>query len=127
MAALNDALREEVQRLKLATGQAIPNGGLTNSYGSQFGGATQQYYSHSSAMHTMLAAHQLQQLQLHAQQPSQQQLQHQHPTLHAQHQLPNQLLQIQQQANETWMKGGPLTSPSPKESTANSSGSSTKE
>lgn len=99
-----------------------------NSYGSQFGGATQQYYSHNNAMHTMLAAHQLQQLQLHAQQPSQsqQQLQHQHPTSHSLHQLPNQL-QLQQQANETWMKGGPVMSPCPKESTTNGGSSSTKE
>lgn len=74
--ALNDALREELQRLKVATGQAVPNGGQMMNYGSGFGGS-QQFYPHNNAMHTLMATHQFQQLQIH---PSQQhhQQSHQH-------------------------------------------------
>lgn len=116
MAALNDALREEVQRLKLVTGQAMPNGGQMN-YGSQFGGVTQQYYPQNNTMHTLLAAHQLQQLQIHSQQPPQQMLQNQHqnPQTH----ISDQLLRAQQQASER-IKGGPLASSS-REITADNS------
>lgn len=67
--ALNDALREEVQRLKLATGQMMPSGGIMNFGQSSFG-ANQQFYHHNNqnqAMQSLLAAHQLQQLQIHSQ------------------------------------------------------------
>ncbi|KAJ6810954.1 putative transcription factor PosF21 [Iris pallida] len=72
--ALNDALREEVQRLKLATGQMMPNGPMMN-FGPTSYGANQQYYHHNQAMQSLLAAHQLQQLQIH---PQQQLHPHQH-------------------------------------------------
>lgn len=82
--ALNDTLRDEVQRLKVATGQAnFPNGGgpMMNFGPSSFGG-NQPYYQHNSGMQSLLAAQQLQQLQIHSQHPQQQmhpnQLQHQH-------------------------------------------------
>ncbi|CAA7396648.1 unnamed protein product [Spirodela intermedia] len=78
--ALNDTLREEVQRLKLVTGQAMPNGSQMMNLGSSYGG-TQQFYSHNHhSVQSLLAAQQLQQLQLHSQR--QQQLhpnQHSHP------------------------------------------------
>ncbi|XP_077227910.1 basic-leucine zipper (bZIP) transcription factor family protein isoform X1 [Tasmannia lanceolata] len=77
--ALNDALREEVQRLKLITGQAVSNGGQMMNFGSSFG-ANQQFYPHNNnAMHTLLAAQQLQQLQIRSQHQQQQQ-QHHQPT-----------------------------------------------
>ncbi|OVA08767.1 Basic-leucine zipper domain [Macleaya cordata] len=100
--ALNDALREEVQRLKMVTGQAIANGGgpMMNFGGSlsSFGGANnQQFYNNNHAMHTLLAAHQFQQLQIHSQQQQQQQP----------HQIQlQQHLQQQQSGGELKMKGG---------------------
>lgn len=82
--ALNDALRDEVQRLKLATGQNAASMNFTPSYGGN-----PQFYSHNQAMQSLMAAHQLQQLQIHSQ--------HQHP-LHLalqqqqqQHPLPPEL------------------------------------
>ncbi|KAL5998017.1 hypothetical protein ACLOJK_008951 [Asimina triloba] len=71
---LNDALRDEVQRLKLVTGQAMPNGGQMMNFGSSFG-ANQYYNNSNKTMHTLLAAHQFQQLQIHPQQQQQQQQQ----------------------------------------------------
>lgn len=76
--ALNDALREEVQRLKLATGQNAP----MMNFGPSFG-ANQQFYNHNQAMQSLLATQQLQQLQIHSQ------LQHQHQ-LHPPHLLQQQ-------------------------------------
>lgn len=62
--ALNDALREEVQRLKLATGQGLANGGHMMNYCSSFT-PTQPFFQvpHQSS-HTYLAAQQLQHLHL---------------------------------------------------------------
>uniref|UniRef100_J3MZ79 BZIP domain-containing protein n=1 Tax=Oryza brachyantha TaxID=4533 RepID=J3MZ79_ORYBR len=75
--ALNDTLKAEVQRLKVATGQmANGGGGMMMNFGAmshQFGGGNQQMFQNSQAMQSMLAAHQLQQLQIHPQ--AQQQLQ----------------------------------------------------
>ncbi|XP_073003982.1 transcription factor RF2a-like [Typha latifolia] len=68
--ALNDALREEVQQLKIATGQ-MANGGAMN-FGPHSFGASQKIYHQNQAMQSLLAAQQLQQLQI---QPQQQQLQ----------------------------------------------------
>ncbi|KAL4193688.1 hypothetical protein AMTRI_Chr06g177970 [Amborella trichopoda] len=82
--ALNDALREEVQRLKLATGQAMSNGAPLMNFGSSFGG-NQQFYPHNQSVHTMLAAHQFQQLHIHSQHQHQQQ-QQQQPQQHQQQQ-----------------------------------------
>lgn len=81
-AALNDTLKAEVQRLKVATGQGPANGGggMMMNFGAvprSFGGGNQQMFhsSQSQAMQSMLATHQLQQLQLHSQ-PQQLQAQH---------------------------------------------------
>ncbi|KAK8934233.1 putative transcription factor PosF21 [Platanthera zijinensis] len=82
--ALNNALREEVQRLKLATGQNVA---ASMNFTPSFG-VNPQFYNHNQAMQSLMAAHQLQQLQIHSQ--------HQHP-LHLalqhqqQHPLPPEL------------------------------------
>nr|XP_010912775.1 transcription factor RF2a [Elaeis guineensis] len=93
--ALNDALREEVQRLKIATGQAIPNGGQIMNFGPSFG-TTQQYYHQSHAMQSLLAARQLQQLQIHSQHQQQ---------MHPQQHQPQVQQQQQQSPAELKMKG----------------------
>lgn len=91
--ALNDALKEEIQHLKLMTGQALPNGGPMMNFSSY--GAGQQYYSNNH-VHTLLTAQQFQQLQIHSQ--KQQQFQ--------QHQL--QQRQQQQQMQQEQQQGGDL-------------------
>ncbi|CAL5082344.1 unnamed protein product [Urochloa decumbens] len=102
--ALNDTLKAEVQRLKVATGQvANGGGGMMMNFGAMprsFGGS-QQMFHNNQAMQSMLATQQLQQLQLHAQ-PQQQPLhsQHQQQPLH-----PLQAQQLQQAARELKMKG----------------------
>lgn len=65
--ALNSTLREEVQRLKVATGQAVANGSSLMGVGSSFGGAQQFYPQNHQAMQSFMATQQLQQLQLHSQ------------------------------------------------------------
>ncbi|CAF1825899.1 unnamed protein product [Brassica oleracea var. botrytis] len=86
---LNEALKEEIQHLKVLTGQAASNGASSGmNYGS-FGQQQQQFYSNNQSMQTILAAQQLQQLQLH----SQKQQQHQHQQ---QQQFQFQQQQIQQ-------------------------------
>lgn len=73
--ALNEALRDEVQRLKMATGQMMANGPAMN-YGQPSFGANQQFYhsnsnsnnSNSQATQSLLTARQLQQLQIHSHQ-----------------------------------------------------------
>ncbi|RWW86309.1 hypothetical protein BHE74_00004909 [Ensete ventricosum] len=110
--ALNEALREEVQRLKLATGQMLPNGGQMVNLVPSFG-ANQQFYHPNQGMQSLLAAHQLQQLQIHSQNP--QQLQQPHQTQQQpQQQQPlhprtPQQQQQQQPAADLRMKG-PLAS-----------------
>ncbi|MBA0827562.1 hypothetical protein Goarm_012334 [Gossypium armourianum] len=74
--ALNEALKDEIQHLKVLTGQSIPNGGPMINYASY--GANQQYYPNNQAMHTLLTAQQFQQLQIQSQkQPHPFQPQHQ--------------------------------------------------
>ncbi|XP_014521923.1 probable transcription factor PosF21 [Vigna radiata var. radiata] len=86
--ALNDALKEEIQHLKILTGQAMPpNGGGPMLNFASFGGG-QQFYPNNHAMHTLLAAQQFQQLQIHPQK------QHQFQ------QLQQQMLQQQQQQQQ---------------------------
>lgn len=65
-AALNDALKEEIQHLKLLTGQAISNGGPMVNFPPSFA-ANQSFYPNNQAMHTLLTAQQFQQLQIHSQ------------------------------------------------------------
>ncbi|KAJ0259935.1 hypothetical protein HA466_0062170 [Hirschfeldia incana] len=72
---LNEALKEEIHHLKVLTGQVTaPNGASssTMNYGSF--GSNQKLYSNNQ---TMLAAQQLQQLQIHSQKQQQQQFQFQ--------------------------------------------------
>ncbi|KAE9593306.1 hypothetical protein Lal_00029165 [Lupinus albus] len=93
--ALNDALKEEIQHLKVLTGQGMPNGGSMNF--ASYGGGQQFYSTNNQTMHTLLASQQLQQLQIHSQKKQQQQ-QHQHQFLQQQHQF--QLHQLQQQQQQ---------------------------
>ena len=104
--ALNDALKEEIQHLKVLTGQAMPNGGPMMNFAS-FGGG-QQFYPNNQAMHTVLTTQQFQQLQIHSQKQQQQQHQFQ------QHQL-HQLQQQQQQQTGDLKLRGSMSSPSQKE------------
>ena len=83
--ALNDALKEEIQHLKILTGQAMPpNGGPMMNFAS-FGGG-QQFYPNNHAMHTLLAAQQFQQLQIHPQKQQQHQFQQLQQQQREQHQ-----------------------------------------
>ncbi|CAN4102321.1 unnamed protein product [Withania somnifera] len=88
--ALNDALKEEIQHLKVLTGQGIANGGPMMNFPTSFGG-NQQFYSNNQAMHTLLAVQQLQRLQIHSHKQQHQFQQHQL------HQFQQQQLQLQQQ------------------------------
>ncbi|KAL6976198.1 putative transcription factor PosF21 [Sarracenia purpurea var. burkii] len=119
--ALNDALKEEIQHLKVLIGQAIPNGGPMMNFPSSFG-ANQQFYPNNHAMHTILAAQQFQQLQIHPQKQQHQQQQHQFQQ-HQLHQFQQQQQQQQpqqqdqlhsQQTGDLKMRGS-MPSPSQKE------------
>ena len=83
-AALNDRLRDEIQQLKVATGQVNANIGKMGNFGMfSFGGNPQSYQR--SHIQSLLAAQQLQQLQIHSQ--------HQQQQTHLQQQQQHQLLQ----------------------------------
>ncbi|KGN57248.1 probable transcription factor PosF21 [Cucumis sativus] len=91
--ALNEALKEEIQHLKVLTGQAMPNGRSITNFAS-FGAGQQFYAPNNQAVHTLLTAQQFQQLQIQSQQQQQQHFQYQ------------QLHQLQQQqAGDIRMKG----------------------
>ncbi|KAK7261622.1 hypothetical protein RIF29_27938 [Crotalaria pallida] len=104
--ALNDALKEEIQHLKILTGQAMPppNGGHMMNFPS-YGGAQQFYPNNSHSMHTLLAAQQFQQLQIHPQKQQQQQhqFQQQQQMLQQQHHQQQQQ-QEQQQSGDLKMR-----------------------
>ena len=116
--ALNDALKEEIQHLKVLTGQAMPNGGPMMNFAS-FGGG-QQFYPNNQAMHTVLTTQQFQQLQIHSQKQQQQQHQFQQHQLHQlqqqqmQQQQELQQQQQQQQTGDLKLRGS-MSSPSQKE------------
>ncbi|PIA29692.1 hypothetical protein AQUCO_05800063v1 [Aquilegia coerulea] len=74
--ALNNALRDELQRLKVATGQAITGVGSLMNFGSTHR-SSQPFYPNNQTMHGVLAAHQFQQLQIQSQQSLQLQQQQQ--------------------------------------------------
>ncbi|XP_021906842.1 probable transcription factor PosF21 [Carica papaya] len=99
--ALNDALKEEIQHLKVLTGQALPNGAPIMNFASY--GAGQQFYANNHAMHTLLTAQQFQQLQIHSQKQQQQQFQQ-----HQLHQLQQQQLQQQEQQQQQQQQSGDL-------------------
>ncbi|KAK9997288.1 hypothetical protein SO802_021974 [Lithocarpus litseifolius] len=118
--ALNDALKEEIQHLKVLTGQAMPNGGPMMNFAS-FGGG-QQFYPSNHAMHTVLTTQQFQQLQIHSQKQQQQQHQFQQHQLHQlqQQQMQQQQQQELQQQQQQQQTGdlklrGSMSSPSQKE------------
>lgn len=70
MTALNDALKEEIHHLKMLTGQSVPNGGPMMNYPG-FGSNQPHYPSNHQSMHTLMAAQQFQQLQIHSQKQQQ--------------------------------------------------------
>uniref|UniRef100_A0A453CB59 BZIP domain-containing protein n=1 Tax=Aegilops tauschii subsp. strangulata TaxID=200361 RepID=A0A453CB59_AEGTS len=78
--ALNDRLRDEVQQLKIATGQLNANNGNLGNFGglSSYGVNPQSYQRSQMQQQSLLAAQQLQQLQIHSQ--------HQQPQMHMQQQ-----------------------------------------
>ncbi|KAJ4903371.1 putative transcription factor PosF21 [Raphanus sativus] len=88
---LNEALKEEIQHLKVLTGQvAAPNGASSAmNYGS-FGSNQQLYSNNHQSMQTMLAAQQLQQLQIHSQKQQQQEFQFQQQQQFLHHRLRQQ-------------------------------------
>ncbi|KAK1379342.1 putative transcription factor PosF21 [Heracleum sosnowskyi] len=96
--ALNDALKEEIQHLKLLTGQNIVNGGPMMNYTPSYG-VNQQFYPNNQNMQSMLTAHQFQQLKLHSQK---QQNQFQQQQLH---QFQQQQLQQQQREQHVSQTG----------------------
>ncbi|KAL5543187.1 hypothetical protein UlMin_010897 [Ulmus minor] len=113
--ALNEALKEEIQHLKVVTGQAMANGGASPMMNyTSYGAGQQQYYPSNQAMHTLLTAQQFQQLQIHGQK-QQHQLQQQQL-----HQLQQQQMQQEhhhhQQAGDLKIRG-----PGPSPSQENSS------
>ncbi|KAI4372463.1 hypothetical protein MLD38_010690 [Melastoma candidum] len=87
--ALNEALKEEIQHLKVLTGQAMPNGGPMMNYNSF--GSGQPFYPNNQTVHTLLAQQQFQQLQIHSQKQRQQQQQQHQFQQHQLHQLQQQL------------------------------------
>ncbi|CAK7322644.1 unnamed protein product [Dovyalis caffra] len=122
--ALNDALKEEIQHLKVLTGQ-VPNGGPMMNFAS-FGGS-QQLYPNNQSMHTFLAAQQLQQLQIHSQKQQQQQFQlHQLQQQQLQQQQEQQHQQQQQQGGELKMRGS-MASSSQKDNSSEANSSSSKD
>ncbi|KAM7465276.1 hypothetical protein LguiB_012838 [Lonicera macranthoides] len=106
--ALNEALKEEIQHLKVVTGQTLPNGGpMMNFRPTSFGAAAAnpQFYPNNNnakaGMQTMLTAHQFQNLQIQSQKQQQQQFQQQqHQLLQLQQQQQQQQIQIQQQQQQ---------------------------
>lgn len=125
--ALNDALKEEIQHLKVLTGQ-ISNGGPMLNFPPSFG-ANQQYYSSNHAMHTLLTAQQFQQLQINSQK---QQHQFQTHQMHQfqQHQLPQSLIQQQdhpmQQTGDLKLRGS-LPTPAQSDNASDTSASLSKD
>ncbi|WVZ86250.1 hypothetical protein U9M48_033062 [Paspalum notatum var. saurae] len=86
--ALNDRLRDEIQQLKIATGQVNTNIGKMGNFGMpSFGGNPQSYQR--SHIQSLLAAQQLQKLQIHSQHQQHQThlQQQQHLSTSQQHQL----------------------------------------
>ncbi|KAG4131416.1 hypothetical protein ERO13_D09G205600v2 [Gossypium hirsutum] len=117
--SLNDALKEEIQHLKVLTAQPMPNGGPMMNFASF--GASQQYIPNNHAMQALLTAQQFQQLQIQLQKH-----QHQFPP-HQLHQLQQQLQlqqELQQQAGEMRVRGS-MPSPNRRDGPSSSDVSST--
>ncbi|KAJ9537263.1 hypothetical protein OSB04_029996 [Centaurea solstitialis] len=107
--ALNEALKEEIQHLKVATGQSLSNGGPLMNFPPSFGGGNQQqqqqqFYPNNQARNTLLTAQQFQQLQIQSQK-QQNQFQQQQLRQFQQHQHQHQLQQQQEgSSNELKMR-----------------------
>ncbi|KAK5804882.1 probable transcription factor PosF21 [Gossypium arboreum] len=117
--SLNDALKEEIQHLKVLTAQPMPNGGPMMNFASF--GASQQYIPNNHAMQALLTAQQFQQLQIQLQKH-----QHQFPP-HQLHQLQQQLQlqqEHQQQSGEMRVRGS-MPSPNRRDGPSSSDVSST--
>ncbi|GMI71871.1 hypothetical protein HRI_000856400 [Hibiscus trionum] len=93
--SLNDALKEEIQHLKVLTSQSMANGGPMMNYASL--GGSQQHYPKNHAMQALLTAQQLQQLQIQSQK---------HLPLLPPHLL--QQLQLQHHQNEQQLQTGEM-------------------
>ncbi|XAR54536.1 hypothetical protein NMG60_11029710 [Bertholletia excelsa] len=133
--ALNDALKEEIQHLKVLTGQTIPNGGgPMMNFLSFFGANHHPFPTNNHSMNTLLTAQQFQQLQIHSQKHQQQQ-QLQLNQFHQQHQQPLPQLQPQlhlqephlQLTEDSEMLGGTNICSSQKESASDKEHSSSKD
>ncbi|CAH8354407.1 unnamed protein product [Eruca vesicaria subsp. sativa] len=120
--ALNEALKEEVQHLKVLTGQGVSNDASMINYGS-FGSNQQFYPNNNQSRHTMLAAQQFQQLQIQSQKQHQQQQLYQ-----IQLQQQQRIQQQEQQSGVTELRR-PMSSSGLKESitSPDPEGSSTKD
>ncbi|KAL4312308.1 hypothetical protein GQ457_01G034820 [Hibiscus cannabinus] len=112
--ALNEALKEEIQHLKVLTGQPMPNSGPVGNYASF--GANQQYYPNNQAMHTHLTAQQFQQLQIQSQK---------HPHPFQSHQL-HQQDQPQHKTGDMGVRGS-MASPNHKDASSDISSTMSKD
>ncbi|KAM3368333.1 hypothetical protein ACQJBY_016707 [Aegilops geniculata] len=103
--ALNDRLRDEVQQLKIATGQLNANNGSLGNFGglSSYGINPQSYQRSQMQQQSLLAAQQLQQLQIHSQ--------HQQPQMHLQQQRLGSVRQQQQQQQQSQLRPEALPFP----------------
>ncbi|KAK6914538.1 Basic-leucine zipper domain [Dillenia turbinata] len=104
--ALNEALKEEIQHLKVLTGQNMSNGGPMMNFSPSYG-ANQQFYPNNHAMQTLLTAQQFQQLQIHPQKQQHQLQQHQL------HQLQLRQMQQQQEHQQPQQQSGDMRIRSP--------------
>ncbi|KAK6930539.1 Basic-leucine zipper domain, partial [Dillenia turbinata] len=121
--ALNEALKEEIQHLKVLTGQNMPNGGPMMNFSPSYG-ANQQFYPNNHAMHSLLTAQQFQQLQIHPQKQQHQLQQHQLQQLHLrQMQQQQEHQQPQQQSGDVRMRS-PVPSSSQKEDSSDANSKS---
>ncbi|XP_059632928.1 probable transcription factor PosF21 [Cornus florida] len=111
--ALNDALKGEIQHMKVLTGQTIPNGGPMMNFPPSYV-ANQQFYPSNHAMHTLSTAQQFQHLQLHSQKQQHQIQPHQLHQFQQQLQPQQQQEQHPQQTGDMKMRGS-MPSPSHKE------------
>lgn len=121
--ALNEALKEEIQHLKLVTGQALSNGGPMMNFPASYA-ANQPFYPNSQAMHTLITAQQFQQLQIHSQKQQHQYQQHQL------HQLQHQQMQLQEPAQLSQHSGDFKMRPSmplPKENASDANSGASKD
>lgn len=129
--ALNDALKEEIQHLKVLTGQTMPNGAPMMNFPQSYGTGA-QFYPNNQAMHTLLTAQQFQQLQIHSHKQHQLQQHQLHQLQQQQQQIQQQIQQQQMQQEQPQQAGdlkirGSMASPSQKENASDTNSSAVKE